>query len=174
MSYQDLRDFLNVVDNYQELKRLHGVDWNLEMSTISELVYKRGWAHQPALLFDEILGYPKGYSCLFGQLSSPRRVALAMGLSESVVERKAILQNWRQKCKSSSLIPPKFVTSVPVDTNVMTGDSVDLMKFPSPKFHELDGGRYLGTGNAVIQKDPDTEYVNLGVYRVMPHPGCRR
>ncbi|MFC2016556.1 UbiD family decarboxylase [Chloroflexota bacterium] len=167
MSYKDLRDFLRVVDAHGELKRLNGVDWNLEMGSIAELVYHQGKAPQPVLLFDEIPGYPKEYSCLFGLLSSLRRIAIALGLPDDQIERKAILQNWRKKSKISALVPAKFVTSVPVDTHVVTGDKVDLMKFPSPKFHELDGGRYLGTGHAVIQKDPDTGYVNLGVYRVM-------
>ena len=167
MAYKDLRDFLEIVDNYGELKRLSGIDWNLEMGSIAELVYHRGREPRPALLFDEIPDYPKGYSCLFGLLGSQRRIALALGLPDDQVERKVILQELRQKSTVSNMVPPKLVASAPVDANIVTGDKVDLLKFPSPKFHELDGGRYLGTGHAVIQQDPDTGYVNLGVYRVM-------
>ena len=40
-------------------------------------------------------------------------------------------------------------------------------KFPIPRFHEMDRNRYLGTSHAVIQRDPDEEWINLGTYRVM-------
>ena len=32
-----------------------------------------------------------------------------------------------------------------------------------------DGGRYLGTGVCVITKDPDSDWINMGTYRVMIH-----
>jgi len=167
MAYSDLRDYMRAVDNYGELKRFNGVDWNLEMGSIAEIVYHEGKDPKPALLFDEIPGYPKGYQCLFGTICSPRRVAMAFGLPEDQLERKAMMQNWRKKSKTAALIPPKLVSSAPVKQNVLTGDKIDLLKFPSPKFHELDGGRYIGTCHAVIQQDPDSGYVNLGAYRVM-------
>jgi 4-hydroxy-3-polyprenylbenzoate decarboxylase len=167
MAYADLRHFLKTAEAYGEVKHFSGVDWNLEMGSIAELVYHEGKVPQPALLFDEIPGYSKGYQCLLGILSSPRRIAIAFGLPEDQLERKTMLQNWRNKRKGASLIPPKLVSSAPIDANVQTGSQVDLLKFPSPKFHELDGGRYIGTGCAVIQQDPDGGYVNLGVYRVM-------
>ena len=31
----------------------------------------------------------------------------------------------------------------------------------------MDGGRYAGTGDAVITRDPDTGYLNIGTYRMM-------
>ena len=31
--------------------------------------------------------------------------------------------------------------------NVMEGEAVDLFKFPAPRFHDGDGGRYIGTGD---------------------------
>ncbi len=33
----------------------------------------------------------------------------------------------------------------------------------------MDGGRYIGTFDAVICRDPDTGYVNIGTYRVQVH-----
>jgi UbiD family decarboxylase len=169
MAYKDLRDFLIAAEDYGELKEITRVDWNLDMGSIAELIYHEGKDPKPALLFDEIPDYPKGFRCLFGQISSPRRIAMALSLpvEDDKLDRKTILRGLRNKLKVSSLIPPKFVKSPPVDENVMTGDGVDLLKFPSPKFHELDGGRYIGTACAVINRDPDTGYVNLGTYRVM-------
>jgi len=31
---------------------------------------------------------------------------------------------------------------------------VDVLKFPVPFLHELDGGRYIGTDDLVIMRDP--------------------
>ena len=55
----------------------------------------------------------------------------------------------------------------PVLENVQTGDNVNVDIFPSPKWHEKDGGAYIGTGSYDITSDPDTGSVNLGTYRVM-------
>jgi len=49
-----------------------------------------------------------------------------------------------------------------------------------PFLHELDGGRYIGTDDIVIMRDPEGDWVNCGTYRVMVHDarrvacGCRR
>src|SRR5690606_19677464 len=54
-------------------------------------------------------------------------------------------------------------------TNQVRGAEVDLLRFPAVRWHELDGGRYLGTGCAVITRDPEEGWVNLGTYRGMVH-----
>ena len=35
--YTDLRDWLEIVDSVGELKKIDGVDWNLEMGTLAEI-----------------------------------------------------------------------------------------------------------------------------------------
>jgi 4-hydroxy-3-polyprenylbenzoate decarboxylase len=57
----------------------------------------------------------------------------------------------------------------PVIENIMMGDDVDLYAFPAPKMWPRDGGRYIGTGDAVITRDPDTDHLNVGTYRQMIH-----
>ncbi len=39
--------------------------------------------------------------------------------------------------------------------------------FPAQRMWPLDGGMYLGTGDAVITKDPETGRINVGTYRMM-------
>jgi 4-hydroxy-3-polyprenylbenzoate decarboxylase len=51
--------------------------------------------------------------------------------------------------------------------NTLTGDDIDLFKFPVMRFHELDTKRYIGTAVINIQRDPEEGWVNLGVYRNM-------
>lgn len=66
-------------------------------------------------------------------------------------------------------IPPVEVSDGPILENVQEGDQVDLSIFPIPKWHPQDGGPYAGTYCAVIQRDPDSGYVNMGTYRVQVH-----
>jgi 4-hydroxy-3-polyprenylbenzoate decarboxylase len=53
--------------------------------------------------------------------------------------------------------------------NVITGDDVDIFRFPAPVWHAEDGGAYLGTECIVLTKDPDSDWVNMGTYRVQMH-----
>src|SRR5215475_13320524 len=49
------------------------------------------------------------------------------------------------------------------------GDDLDITRFPAPKWHEPDGGRYIGTGSFNVSRDPDEGWINCGTYRVMIH-----
>jgi 4-hydroxy-3-polyprenylbenzoate decarboxylase len=64
-------------------------------------------------------------------------------------------------------VEPKLVKSGPVKENVLTGDDVDLFQFPVPKWHALDGGRYIDTFSGTVTKDPESGELNVGVYRGM-------
>ena len=63
-------------------------------------------------------------------------------------------------------IPPEEVPTGPVFENIQTGNDVNVLAFPSPKWHELDGGPYIGTECMVINKDPESDWINVGTYRV--------
>jgi 3-polyprenyl-4-hydroxybenzoate decarboxylase len=57
--YTDLRDWLEIVDSFGELKKIDGADWNLEMGTLAELLSRETKAGAvPAVLFDNVPGYP--------------------------------------------------------------------------------------------------------------------
>ena len=42
-----------------------------------------------------------------------------------------------------------------------------MLTFPVPFWHELDGGRYIGTGCLVVTRDFDSDQINVGTYRSM-------
>ncbi len=165
----DLRAWLDEVERMGELKHLEGVDWDQEIGCISELNRKE---NAPALLFDKIKGYPAGYRVLTSSVRSLNRTALSLGLSGvktnlellDVIRHK--LPQWESVMKD---FPPQVVKDAPILENVHSGNEIDLFEFPVPKYHEMDGGRYIGTGDAVITRDPDTGKVNLGTYRIMVH-----
>lgn len=165
----DLRDWLEKVDRMGQLKRIEGADWDLEIGCITGLNVKEK-KNPSALLFDNIKGYPGGYRVLTCSASAPSLVALTLNLpvSYSHLELVAALQRklpeWEMK---ADRFLPQMVETGPVLENVHSGNDIDLFEFPTPKWCELDGGRYIGTGDAVITRDPDTGVVNLGTYRVM-------
>ncbi|MBI4334774.1 MAG: UbiD family decarboxylase [Chloroflexi bacterium] len=85
--------------------------------------------------FDHIPDYPSGYRVLTSSLSSPGRLGLALGLSPRLSKRELIQevrQEWLEWDKSQSKYGITPVSSGSVLENVMSGDSVDLNRFPSP------------------------------------------
>jgi 4-hydroxy-3-polyprenylbenzoate decarboxylase len=167
MSYLTLRDFIEIVDEHKELERINQAGWDLEMGSIVELIYREGKTPKPAVLFDEIPGYPRGFRTMFGMLGSPWRIARMLGLPEETVGLMDLHQNWYKKHKEIKPLAPQLVKTGPVMENTDTGANIDVLKFPVPRLHALDGGRYIGTAHAVITKDPDEGWTNLGTYRVM-------
>jgi 4-hydroxy-3-polyprenylbenzoate decarboxylase len=167
MTHTDLRDWLKEIERNGQLKQINGAAWDVEMGSIVELIYREGKDPKPTILFDEIPGYPKGYRTLFGMLGSTWRIAKTLGLPEERIDCLSVADSWYRKARDLRSLPPKFVNSGPVMENTITGDQIDVLKFPVPRFHELDRNRYLGTSHAVIQRDPDDGWVNLGTYRVM-------
>lgn len=161
----DLRAWIDAVDGLGELKRINGADWDLEIGVLAELFAER---LGPALLFDEIHGYRKGERILSNPLVTPKRFAFTMGVDDDAAPLEMVRQ---LKNKLRALQPCKVieVKDGPVLENVSEGENVDLFRFPAPKWHERDGGRYIGTGGVVILRDPDTGWVNAAPYRVQVH-----
>lgn len=163
MIFQDLREYIKACQNINELKGVSGANWDLEIGILTEaMAEKRG----AALLFDEIKGYPRGYRVFSNGFSSFQRTAMVFGLPTEL-RGIDLLNAWRAKAKDFAPVPPVEVKTGPVVENVKTDKSINLWQFPAPRWHAKDGGRYLGTGSAVITKDPDTGRINLGTYRCM-------
>jgi 3-polyprenyl-4-hydroxybenzoate decarboxylase and related decarboxylases len=92
----------------------------------------------PAILFDEVPGYPKGFRTLYGHFSSIRRVALTLGLPLRYERKVDIVQRYHERMQNMQLLPPRFVKDGPVLQNVLEGDKIDVLKFPVPRHHEKD------------------------------------
>jgi 4-hydroxy-3-polyprenylbenzoate decarboxylase len=164
----DLRSWIARVEQLGELQHVSGAHWDLEIGTISEINYRR--KPPAALLFDDIVGYPHGYRVLTGAVSNPHRMALTLGLDPNL-DTPGLIQALSGKPlqwdRTAAQFEPQVVTDGPVLENVVQGRDVDLTRFPAPKWHEHDGGRYIGTGVAVVTSDPDTGRINVGAYRMM-------
>jgi 4-hydroxy-3-polyprenylbenzoate decarboxylase len=163
--FKDLREFLLALNEIGELRTVQGADWDLEIGTIAELNYERQGS---AILFENIKGYPKGYRILTNALDTPRRALLSVDLPLDL-DMNAALNQYEKRISSYRPVPPVEVPTGPIFENVFRGDAIDLWKFPTPKWHEGDGGRYIGTGCVVFMREPDTGEIHFGTYRVMVH-----
>jgi len=166
----DLRAWLREVETLGELQEIRGADWNLELGAISELNVKKD--KPPALLFDEIAGYPKGFRVLTCSTSSPARLSSILRFPIKTIHRQ-LVEELRGKPRiwqaEAANYDPVVVNRGPAFENVRKNADVDVLIFPAPFWHELDGGRYIGTGCSVVTRDFDSDWVNVGTYRVMVH-----
>lgn len=161
MAFPDLRAFIDAAASLGETKQIDGAHWDLEIGCLTEMMAEK---EGPLLLFDAIPGYPKGFRIATNVLATPQRFALALGLSPDL-SKLDILKAWKEKHRDLKPFPVVEVASGPIMENILDGDRVDLEKFPAPKWHEHDGGRYIGTGDMVVIQDPDSGWVNVGTYR---------
>lgn len=166
---QDLRDWLERVDAMGELIRIkEPLDCTEDMSAIGYLVAKQN--PSPAILCEKTKGFEKsavGAMHLWNILGpSLKRIALTL---EEPPETPTLELIRRVKDKLKQRIPPREIpaSQARVYENTKTGADIDLTQLPIPKHWPLDGGRYGGTADCVITRDPDSGYLNVGTYRMM-------
>jgi len=165
MLWNDLREYIDRMRARGDVTDVTGAHWDLEIGAISELMIERGG---PSLLFDDIPDYPRGYRILCNADRMANKIAIALGLNP-VASLAEMAEEWNRASRDYKTLPPEVQATGPVMENVMSGSDINLWKFPVPKWHELDGNRYIGTGDCVIQKHPDSGFVNVGTYRVAVH-----
>jgi len=164
--YQDLREFIEQVDKLGALRRIEGADADFEIGGITEVA--AGRADGPALLFDGIKGFPRGFRIFSNAVTNPQRAALALGLDPALRPLDA-LKAWMEKRKSLQPREPAVVKEAAFLQNTATGDAVDVKKFPAPVWHRHDGGPFIGSGSIVIMRDPDGGWINASIYRIQVH-----
>src|SRR5215469_274080 len=166
--YKDLREFIGLVDKLGALRRIEGADPRFEIGAITEVA--AGRPDGPALLFDAIKGFPRGFRIFTNATTSPQRAALALGI-DPTLRPLDTLKAWMDKRKSLKSLPPVAVKKAAFLQHSISGRDVDLAKFPAPIWHRHDGGAFIGSGSIVIMRDPDGGWINASIYRVQVH-GC--
>src|SRR6201997_4302791 len=160
---QDLRAWIARLRAAGELQDIKGAEREREIGGIVD-IYQRKIGNK-AVLFDDIPGHPRGHRILANILTSVRRINITLGLAPDA-SSSDLVHYWRRYMKEARAIAPVTVQSGPVMENVLTGSDIDIFKIPVPRWHEHDGGYYIGTGDMVIMRDPDTGWINYGAYRV--------
>jgi UbiD family decarboxylase len=155
----DLREFLRQAEETGELARIAGADPDRELGALYELAHEH--AYPPVLLFEAIKGCDPAF-----------RIATCLRNSKLMVGELSLaaVQEFRKRPKEKvEPIPPREVNYGPLLETMVEGDAVDVTRFPAPLWHAQDGGRYIGTECMIVVRDPDSDWVNLGTYRVMVH-----
>lgn len=166
MEYDDLRGWIAAAESIGELRRVDGASWQEDIGQIAEmLIHTLG---SPAVLFDAVPDYPRGYRVLVNANATPGRLALTLGLPQGLT-RHEMMAEFLRLTEADRRVPPRTHADGPVFENMVKRGEIDLLSFPTPIWHPEDGGRYIGTGCAVVTQDPDSGWVNLGCYRVMIH-----
>lgn len=177
MPYQDLRDFLTLLEKNNELKRIIvPIDPVLEITEISDRVLRQ---KGPALLFQ----HPKNHHIpvLTNLFGTPDRIALAMGHSsiDGLKELgqtlaylkepdppKGLKDTWGKLplLKQILNMNPKFSKKGICQQNVLKGTEVDLTKIPIQTCWPEDAAPLI-TWGLVVTKGPLQTRMNLGIYR---------
>jgi 3-polyprenyl-4-hydroxybenzoate decarboxylase len=77
--WRDTREWLERVDGIGQLRTVRGVDWERGIGEVAELLdHAEG---SPAVLFDEVPGYPAGHRVLVNASGTPQRQAVTLGAS---------------------------------------------------------------------------------------------
>lgn len=177
MKYNDLRDFIEKLEQTGELKRItQPVSPDLVMTEISDRTLR---AQGPALLFENPIGYDMPVlTNLFG---TPDRVAMAMGQEDvkalrDVGKLLAMLKEPEPPkgfkdalgkipvYKQVLNMPAKVLKKAKCQEIVLEGDDVDLTKLPIQKCWPGDVAPLI-TWGLTITRGPEKERQNLGIYR---------
>ena len=167
LAYTDFRSFVEEAKKISDFRIIENADWDAEIGALVESTAELV-SQPPMLIFDKVKGYPAGFRVCSLPYAAYRRVALALGLPTDKTKFET-LRLAARKVRSAEPIPPKEVSTSPLFENKLTGADVDMLKFPALRFHENDGGRYFGPGGGLINRDPDSGYVNTGTYRMQLH-----
>jgi 4-hydroxy-3-polyprenylbenzoate decarboxylase len=185
LAYNDLRDWIKQLDKAGELKRITAeVDPILEMAEIADRAAKLGRgtakAGGPALLFENVKGYPKA-RVLMNQFGSERRMKLALetnSLDDIAGRIRELLHpvsptGFIDKLKMLPKLAevggffPKVISAkdAPCKEVIHLGDDISLFDLPVLKTWPQDGGRFI-TLPCVITRDPKSGKRNVGMYRM--------
>jgi 3-polyprenyl-4-hydroxybenzoate decarboxylase len=80
MPNPDLRDWLAKMQAAGEIQTVRGAETTEEIGGLVDLYMRQ--TNRPALLFEDIPGFPKGYRVIGNILTGVKRIALTFGLPE--------------------------------------------------------------------------------------------
>ncbi len=160
MAYRDLRDFLKILEEEEELLTVQEqLNPRFELSAAMKVINDTR-----AVKFDNIIGYP-GKAAVCNVLGTRHRIARLMGVPEETLTQSFI-------DRKSQLINPLVVKEAPVK-EVIIRENIDLPSLiPVLTYHEKDVSPYF-TSAIIIARDPETGMQNMGLHRIQVKGGNR-
>ncbi|MEK9683272.1 MAG: UbiD family decarboxylase [Rhodospirillaceae bacterium] len=118
--------------------------------------------HFKAVIFENVKG--SQVPLVANMHAGFERLRYALGMEDGDIDDFLAECSARQE----NPIPPITVQQAPVQEVILTGDQIDMGKFPVCTYHELDAGKYVTAGLSVM-RDPETGINNVGIYRHQVH-----
>src|SRR5205814_5569773 len=166
VAYTDLREWIEAARKLGEVRELKGLSWQQDIGIAAEDILHDG--SSPIVIFEDVPGTLPGSRSLVNFFGGKRQ-KMTLGFTTDMTKLE-LSEGFRTHYMADlKRIPPRYVNDGPVFENIITGDAVDVTIFPTPKWHDGDGGRYIGTGSFNVTRDPDEGWINCGTYRVMIH-----
>ncbi|MCF6776923.1 4-hydroxy-3-polyprenylbenzoate decarboxylase [Thiotrichales bacterium 19X7-9] len=176
--YHDLRDFLECLEDKNELKKItYPVSPTLEMTEISDRILKN---KGPALLFNNP-DHQSKIPVLTNLFGTPERVAMAMGAQSINALRdigkllaylkepeppkgfKDAIEKW-PVFKQVLNLSPKHIKKPVCQEIILKGNEINLWDLPIQLCWPEDAAPLI-TWGLVTTKGPNKERQNLGIYR---------
>ena len=154
MPYQDFRQFLDVLRQQGELV---DVDRPIALTDVGKALKQAYQKGRPAVCFND---NGTEFPLVCGVYSDRNKALLAFQADEKTILQKVLdgLDN---------PIAPRMVKGdAPCHEVVITGDDIDINRFPIPTYSPKDGGPYITPG-IVVSKDPETGVPDIGHYRFL-------
>jgi len=154
MPYHDFRQFLDVLRQQGELI---DVDRPIALTDVGKALKQAYQKGRPAVCFND---NGTEFPLVCGVYSDRNKALLAFQADEKTILQKVLdgLDN---------PIAPRMVKgNAPCHEVVITGDDIDINRFPIPTYSPKDGGPYITPG-IVVSKDPETGVPDIGHYRFL-------
>ncbi len=182
MAFQDLREFIDLLEQRHLLKRIKTeVDPELEITEITDRVSKMKGAKNVALLFENVRG--SSMPVLMNAFGSYERMALALGvekLDDVADDLRDMLKipyiSPQNKFMAMTQILPKIKNAIKFPKYVKNAPCQEVINTENPSLDELpilkcwpqDGGPFI-TLPLVFTKNPATGKRNVGMYRLQKY-----
>lgn len=154
MAYQDFREFLDVLRRHGELI---DIDRPVALSDVGKALKQSNMRQGPALMFKQ---NGTEFPLVGGVYSTRGKALLAFEATNDNIFDKVVAGLSRR-------VPPSVVSGqAPCQEHVITGDAIDIRRFPVPVYSPKDGGAYITPG-IVVSKDPENGVTDIGHYRFM-------
>src|SRR5215468_7253190 len=154
MPYQDFRQFLDVLRQHGEL-----IDVNrpVALNDVGKAM-KQSYVRQgPALMFNQ---NGTDYPLVAGVYSTRSKALLAFEAEENTIFDKVL------SGLDHPIAPTTLSGKPPCQDEVVTGDDIDIRRWPIPTYSPKDGGSYITPG-IVVSEDPETGVPDIGHYRFL-------
>ncbi len=158
--FMSMREWLEYLEEQNQLAHIHNeVDLRGEVAALARRINILGNSGKeaPALLFDNIRGYP-GWRIATNTFASHERMALCLGADpDNFLGDVTVGLDKR--------VPPMHVNTGPCKEVIIKGDDIDLVKLPVP-FVGLNEGTPSLTAAMSIKKDLATGWQNVAIRRL--------